>query len=206
MSNRLSAIALRAIAPSTIALAAVALTAIVATALLPAGAAHATVVEPLSERQLAERADRIVVGRCIATESRWLDRVLVTAVTVEVTDTLKGDAAERVTLLLPGGIDFDRPVPVQMTFPGAPRVVPGEELFLFLSSAEDLDRGAFERPYRVTGYAQGKLEIARDAGGRPVVRRTGQTSRSSAAVPLAEYQATIRGFLGDDSEPEGRVK
>lgn len=188
---------------------------IAATLLVAAGTAHGTVLVQLTERELALSADRIVVGRCTATETLWLDKVLVTAATVEVSDTLKGEPAEAVTVLLPGGVDFDRPVPVQMTFPGAPRVTAGEELFLFLSSAEQLARGAVERPHWVAGYSAGKLEIDRDASGERAVQRNphivrfgrrGEELGDAASVPLASYAATIRAFLAEDSEREGRQK
>jgi hypothetical protein len=85
--------------------------------------------------------------------------------TVAVSESLKGTPGETLTVVLPGGVDANRKIPVAMTYPGAPRLTPGENAFLFLSS--DSEVGG----YNVTGFAQGKFSIVNDEDGEPMVSR-----------------------------------
>ena len=68
---------------------------------------------------------------------------------------LKGEHAATATVAIPGGVDANRRIPIAMTFPGAPRIAPSEEVFLFLTHAGDEIAGS----YGVTGFAQGKFSI-----------------------------------------------
>lgn len=95
----------------------------------------------------------------------WIDRMLVTEATVQVTENLRG-TGNQVTVILPGGIDANRPVPIMMAYPGAPQMTPGEQVFLFLE-----DETATLGGYTVVGFSQGKFSIVNDSGGRKVVER-----------------------------------
>src|SRR3954447_23454044 len=86
----------------------------------------------LSLDDMVKQSDAIVIGNCTETKSVWIDRNLVTLATVSVTESLKGEAST-LTVALPGGVDANRKIPVAMTYPGAPQMRPGEDVFLFLS-------------------------------------------------------------------------
>lgn len=154
----------------------------------------------LSMREMAEGATLIVMGKCLETRSQWIDRRLVTLATVSVTETIKGDAAEVVTVVLPGGIDSNRKIPVAMTYAGAPQISPAEEVFLFLTDQDEVANG-----YAVMGFAQGKYSIAEDSAGEKVVTRdmtrapmqkgVGVARGNLQAVPLPEFKEWVRRYI-----------
>src|SRR5262249_43945012 len=110
-------------------------------------------------------SSKILIGTVTNTESKWIDRRLVTVATVAASDVLKGDTAPQVTVVLPGGVDAKRRFPVAMTYAGAPTMFPTEEVALFLN-----DKSPVAGSYSVTGFAQGKFSIANGADGKMVTR------------------------------------
>lgn len=167
---------------------------------IAAGTAQATTALALSNRAMTDAAALILTGRCVEVRSAWEGRTLVTLATLEVTDVLKGDAAGRVTVTLPGGIDATRKFPVAMTYAGAPQIMVGEDVFLFLGREGDIGSGL-----TVVGFSQGKFSVVDDADtGKAVSRNlSGITLRSPAGarrgtatrVPLNEFKNEIRGYL-----------
>jgi hypothetical protein len=135
--------------------------------------ASAEISIELSNSQLATSSEVIVIGRATSVQSRWIDRTLVTAVNVQITESSKGAPGGSIEVLLPGGIDATRRIPVAMTYAGAPTVKPGEELFLFLLYADDVGG------YIVNGFAQGKFSVMTDATG---VRRVHRDLRGSQLI------------------------
>ena len=151
----------------------------------------------LSNQQLTSSSEVIVIGRATSTQSRWIERTLVTAVDVQIAQTLKGPADGSVEVLLPGGVDAARRIPVAMTYAGAPMMRPGEDVFLFLVYDADV------RGYIVTGFAQGKLSIMTDAAGVRRVHRDLRGSQlvegagvSRGTVTLASLSAFTEEILG----------
>src|ERR1051325_7375943 len=88
----------------------------------------------LSDRDLALQSELIVTGRCVDTRTAWIEngRVLVTLATISVDEVIKGNNTPTVTVVLPGGADANRRIPVAMTYAGAPTIAPQEAVFLFL--------------------------------------------------------------------------
>ena len=115
---------------------------------------------------MVDQSDVIAIGNCQETKSVWVDGTLVTLATVSVSETLKGAESGNLTVVLPGGVDANRQFPVAVSYPGAPRLTPGENVFLFLNSDVDYGLG-----YNVAGFAQGKFSIVNDEDGQPVVSR-----------------------------------
>ncbi len=154
----------------------------------------------MTMREMTEGASLIVVGKCAETRSQWIERRLVTLATVSVTETIKGAAAETLTVVLPGGIDSNRKYPVAMTYAGAPQMSPEEEVFLFLTNQNEVPNG-----YAVMGWAQGKFSIAQDSAGQkvvtrdqtiaPVQRGMGVTRGNPQSIPLTEFKEMVRGYL-----------
>jgi hypothetical protein len=151
---------------------------------------------PLSNRDLAEQSDAIVIGRATETQPFWIDngRNLVTLVTIAVDETLKGDGSGALTVTLPGGVDANRKFPIAMSYPGAPRISPNEEVFLFLVRADD----EVAQSYAVTGFSQGKFSIESAAGAGASLRVQGGEKNvrvGGALVPLSAFRDEIRGYL-----------
>ena len=152
----------------------------------------------LSNQQLTEGSDVIVIGRAAERSTRWIDGSLVTAVMVEITEAIKGGVAGRIEVLLPGGADTNRRIKVGMTFPGAPQMQAKEEVFLFLT--HDSDIGG----YIVSGFAQGKFSIvtqqgrrmiARDLRGSQLVEGTGIARGTVTLTPLDDFRSEIAGYI-----------
>jgi len=151
---------------------------------LTATAVPATTLHRLADEELIDEASLIVTGHCRNLESLWVGRTLVTVVTLEVDDTWKGEARGEVTVVVPGGVDLDRPVPITVTYPGAPVFRPDESTLLFLQPLDQLDvAGA----YQVVGFHQGKLTITGGGDGEKAIRRAGGTVR------LRELEVLVRG-------------
>jgi hypothetical protein len=138
-----------------------------------AAPARADISVRLTNAQLTAASDVIVIGRVLSSQSRWIDRTLVTAVSVQIDESLKGDASGQLEVLLPGGTDASRRVKVAMTYPGAPTLQGDEQVFLFLTRSDEVGG------YIVSGFAQGKYSIVTDAGG---VRRVSRDLRGSQLV------------------------
>ncbi len=173
---------------------------VVFAAALAAGAAVAGTSTTLPEEAMARQAESIVVGRVLDTQSEWVGRTLVTVAQVRVNETLKGARTPTVEVVLPGGIDASRKIPVAMTYPGAPRLVPDEQVLLFLDRSEVKADALI-----VSGYAQGKYSVARDPSGQTIVTRNASESRGVGAPglreggterrTLQEFRRQLKGYL-----------
>lgn len=130
-------------------------------------AADTTLAVALSLDDMVNQSDVIAIGNCTGTQSVWVDNTLVTLATVTVNETLKGDeATTNLTVALPGGVDANRKFPVAMSYPGAPRMTPGEDVFLFLTNSSEVAGS-----YTVAGFSQGKFSIVKDEDGEQMVSR-----------------------------------
>src|SRR5688500_9692647 len=130
------------------------------------GTPDTTLAVALSLEDMVSQSDVIAIGNCTNTQSVWVDRNLVTLATVSVSETLKGAGSEDLTVVLPGGVDANRKFPIAMSYPGAPRLTPGEDVFLFLTADTEFGTG-----YNVAGFSQGKFSIVNDEEGERVVSR-----------------------------------
>lgn len=162
-------------------------------------ATDTTLAVALSLEDMVNQSDVIAIGNVLDTKSVWIDRSLVTLATVAVSESLKGAPGETLTVVLPGGVDVNRKVPVAMTYPGAPRLTPGENAFLFLNS--DSEVGG----YNIAGFAQGKFSIVNDEDGEPMVSRdlrqvslqgnNGVRRGQSNMTPLKSMKEQVKGYL-----------
>jgi hypothetical protein len=168
---------------------------------LVATMAWATTARRFSNHDLAVSADVVVIGECTNVRSAWVDRMLVTEATVRVTENLKGTGTQ-LTVILPGGIDANRPVPIMMSYAGAPQMRTGEEVFLFLDD-ETTSLGG----YTIVGFSQGKFSIVNDAQGRKQVERdltnvelqngTGTSRGTHTLTRLEEFKEEIKAHLAN---------
>jgi hypothetical protein len=160
----------------------------------------ATTVRTMSNRELTEQADVIVIGKGLTSRTVWQGRRLFTLVNLNVSETLKGAPQASVTVAVPGGTDLNRRVPVSMSFPGAPTIKRGEEVVLFLAHTPAVSDG-----YVVLGFSQGKFSILAQPAGDQVVSRdltniqlqggVGVVPGAASRVPLSRFRAEIRGYL-----------
>jgi hypothetical protein len=154
----------------------------------------------LSVQDMVNQSDVIAIGNCVETKSIWVDRSLVTLATVNVSENLKGNESSTITVALPGGIDANRAVPIAMTYPGAPQIMPGENVFLFLTVSDEVPGG-----YTVAGFSQGKFSIITEEDGEQVVSRdlrktslksnNGVHRGSNDTIPLSRLKDEVRGHL-----------
>lgn len=159
-----------------------------------------TLAVALSLEDMVHQSDVIAIGNCVDIKSVWTDGTLVTLATVTVGESLKGTESGTLTVVLPGGADANRKIPVAVSYPGAPRLTPGEDVFLFLTSDPDFGGG-----YTVAGFSQGKFSIVNDEDGQPVVSRdltrmslqgdNGVRRGLSNVTPLATFKERVRGYL-----------
>ena len=159
-----------------------------------------SVTNGLSLNDMIDQSDLIAIGSCVDTKSVWVNRTLVTLATISIAETLKGAGAETITVALPGGIDANRKFPVEMTYSGAPRIAPGEDVFLFLTAD-----GATAGAHTVTGFSQGKFSIVKDEQGEQIVTRdlsktmlkdnNGVRRGSAGMMRLSSLKAQIKTHL-----------
>lgn len=159
----------------------------------------ATTARQLSNQALAGEADLVVIGKCVDVTTAWVDRMLVTLATIQVSENLRGSGSS-LTVVLPGGIDPNRPVPIMMSYPGAPQIALDEEVFLFLEDETSTLGG-----YTVVGFSQGKFSIVTDSHGRKLVDRdlrtinlqsgTGVARGTRTSTSLQEFKEEIQQHL-----------
>ena len=159
-----------------------------------------TAIERTTE-DMAQEASVIVTGRVVNLQSTWIDdRDLVTLATIQVSEVLKGEAGAQVTVVLPGGIDSNRPVPIAMTFPAAPELQLKENAVLFL-----VPEGQVEQGYAIVGWSQGKYSLVETPEGKRMASqnlgdlnlqgRSGVTRGGSKAVPYEQLRQQIQKAL-----------
>lgn len=130
---------------------------------LAAPALWATTMMKQTDKDLIRQSGIILTGRCTNLETAWVGRTLVTKATIAVDEVLKGDAVREVTVVLPGGVDVNRRIPVAVTYPGAAEILVREQVLLFLTPD-----GLVQDGYSVVGYSQGKLTLVETRESGPV--------------------------------------
>jgi hypothetical protein len=128
---------------------------------LLASAASATVFQPVSDRQLIDRSDAVIIAtvREAASHIR-ADGYVVTDYRFDVEQTLKGTAAGTITVSEIGGVAGER-----FTFiADSASYAPGERVMVFLRKRAD-------GTYFTTSMAMGKFSFTRTARGESVVTR-----------------------------------
>ena len=144
--------------------------------------------------ELVRRSDRVLRARVVKVESHWSgDRThIVTDTELAVLEDLKGGGATRVTVRQPGGVVGD----IGQQVSGLASFRQGEEVVVLLER-----RGPF---FRVSGMAQGKYRVVRDAKGAHAVpeslgdttlidRQSGQqVSSARPALSLDALRAAVK--------------
>ncbi len=134
--------------------------------LLIAAPVNAVTWRYMSEAELIKRAELIAVGRCTSVKSVWVGRRLMTLATVEPLNIIKGPYKAKLLVVLPGGIDLNRKIPVAQVAGGMAYITPGEEMVLFLSTIQGIRGG-----YTLLGGVRGKMPIVKDHHGHGYISR-----------------------------------
>jgi hypothetical protein len=162
--------------------------------------AAAATLEKLDLPQLVEAADTIVIARTRRAETVWREGLLMTRYTFELQETLKGASGQQeVTVVVPGGMDLERRIPIAMTVPGAPTFMPDERAVLLLERADRLAPNAFS----IVGFSQGRFRIedGRVRASTPAAAQRG----TPADENLASFRQRLRNLVeGRDSGPRLR--
>jgi hypothetical protein len=164
------------------------------TALLCLSAVNALTVVPLSDEQLAKKAEIIVVGRVLSAhyEVDTKDKRPYTFIHVQVTETLKGKNVSReLTLKTLGGIGPK----MGMQVPGAADFYRNEETLLFLERRSD---GSL----LPIGLSIGKYPIYREleSGKKIVIRQMGGNGKyfsEPRESNVRDVQADQKMYLDD---------
>jgi hypothetical protein len=139
--------------------------------LFPLGA-RASALKKLSEQELANLSDVIVVGKVDKKEARWVGRHIETTIGIQAKEYWKGDLGSSFEFTQMGG-ELQRPLPIAMEADGAPKFFEGEQVILFLEKPKKnpQNKGASPLPpdsrlpdsCKVVGWAQGKYSIIKDS-------------------------------------------
>lgn len=132
---------------------------------------HASGLKKLSEKELVELTDVIVVGQVDKKDARWIGRHIETTYGIRTKEYWKGDLGDSFEFTQMGG-ELQRPLPIAMQADGAPRFFEGEQVILFLEKPKKKPdgKGVSNLPpesklpasYKVVGWTQGKYTIIKD--------------------------------------------
>src|SRR6202049_2626249 len=163
--------------------------------------AAATTLLRMSLSQMAEAADTIVRGRCVATSSRWDAGSIWTFADVDLIEILKGSPPARIIVRLPGGHAGNMATHID----AAPSLKPGDEKILFLEKTRAND-------YAVTAWTEGAFRILRNSRGEETVTQESSeipmfdaVTRQFATqgihnVPMSDFRQRLAGVLGPSPE------
>jgi hypothetical protein len=174
--------------------------ALVLAVLLSTGAVvRATVVEEVGLPDLVAGSSHVVMGRVVATRAAWdaSGRRIMTHVTLEVEETLVGEAAPSLVVLRAGGVVGD----VGQVVRGEPSLESGDRVLLFLERVGGT--------HRVTGMAQGCYVVFESFDGVTRVGRAASSlslmggaarvlmaDRGVPSVPYGEFRTRVRRLAG----------
>lgn len=159
---------------------------------LLAAEARATTVVKLELTDMVNAASHIVVGTVTGGESVWVGRELFTRYTVTVEETLLGDGQSTVSVLVPGGIDRTRRVPIGMAVEGAPTLVSGQRALLLLAP---IDHPAVHGDLQIVGFNQGRFPIVEERVDTTAAARRGTSREAVGNEPLAALKARLQNLV-----------
>ncbi|MGA9524220.1 MAG: hypothetical protein WBV82_22390 [Myxococcaceae bacterium] len=144
--------------------------------------AQATTLVHRDVPALTRDADTIVVGRVVKSESRWTAdrRRIVTDVTVEVGESLKGAPGKTVVIRQPGGRVGD----IGQRVDGVASFKQGEEVVVFLEQRPD-------RSFMLSGMSQGKFRVERSWDGKDVLAVPEPTGGARTVDPVTGKELEV---------------
>jgi hypothetical protein len=152
--------------------------------------ALATTVEKFTLDDLVQKSGRIIVGKCISSESRWNDRntLILTTARFAVSEPLKGSSDGFVNVVTVGGT-LDG---ITQTVSGMPVFEPEEEVLLFLEPSKN-------GQWQPLGMSQGKFRILRN-------RQTGEQEVVHSLSGLELYDPASRSLSQQEKPSRAPLK
>jgi len=149
-----------------------------------------TTVEKFTLDDLVQKSGRIIVGKCIARESRWNDRntLILTTARFAVSERLKGSNDGYVNVVTVGGT-LDG---INQTVSGMPVFDPEEEVLLFLEPSKNGN-------WQPLGMSQGKFRIFRN-------RQTGEEEVVHSLSGLELYDPASRSLSQQEKPSRAPLK
>jgi len=150
----------------------------------------ATTVEKFSLDDLVQKSGRIIVGKCISSESRWNDRntLILTTARFTVSEPLKGSSDGFVNVVTVGGT-LDG---ITQTVSGMPVFEPEEEVLLFLEPSKN-------GQWQPLGMSQGEFRILRN-------RQTGEQEVVHSLSGLELYDPASRSLSQQEKPSRAPLK
>lgn len=84
-----------------------------------------------------ELATAVVVGTVTSSRCLWIEGRLMTLAEVSVEERLEGTTPDEIGVLIAGGVDMSRRIPIAAVVPGQPRLDVGQRTRLYLRAIED---------------------------------------------------------------------
>jgi hypothetical protein len=153
---------------------------------LPA-VSRATTVERLSLEDLAKRSQNIVEGVVRGARTYWSPngKLILTTTTIEVTESMKGQAPRTVEVTTVGGQIGDTVLHVG----GMPTFVTGESTIVFIEKSSTY--------LTVLGFSQGKFTVSNGEVANSLADLTFPDGRPARAtrIPVQIFKSEIRSIL-----------
>lgn len=147
----------------------------------------ATTNTELDLSELTEASSVIVTGSVASTQTQMQGKAAQTLVSVNVTDEIKGDTAQTITVSLPGGSYTSGRFRIGETHAGTPQVFANQQNLYFLADEDN------DGVYNVVGFNQGLVAIESSAKGDMV---RGSVTRGQA-VSMSEMKDRINSVEGE---------
>lgn len=167
--------------------------ALTALLLLVPVSASATISRAIAFDEKVDNAAAIVVGKCVGQQAQWNDtrEWILTYSTFAVEKTLKGQPAQQITIVTPGGTIGN----VTQDIIGVPKFQQGEENVVFVRNSQAGPTVAF--------LEQGAYRVRRDERGDRIVEPSvsanvlvdtgrGTAVRPEGARALREFEGAVR--------------
>ncbi|HJQ35958.1 MAG TPA: hypothetical protein VKB93_02355 [Thermoanaerobaculia bacterium] len=121
---------------------------ILTAALLCSASAHATISEAIGFEKKVDDAAAIILGECVNTASRWdaAGKWIVTYSTFRIEKSMKGEPAQEITVVTPGGVVNG----IHQETIGVPKFAAGDDRVLFVKNTRVgptvlyFDQGAYQ--------------------------------------------------------------
>jgi hypothetical protein len=163
--------------------------------LLLAGAVFAATVQRLDFAGLTHLSSHVVTGRVLSSTAAWTPDggAVVTLHELSVSSTWKGQLdGTAITVRTPGG----RMGEYTMQMPGAPELLPGSTVLLFLEKNDDGTFGVIslaQGSFRVEAAPDGSFVVSRDPAAAHLVAvdRTGPGKLADVVETLDSVRATV---------------
>jgi hypothetical protein len=166
--------------------------ALTALLLLVPGSAYGTISRAVAFDEKVSNAAAIVVGKCVAQESRWDEahNWILTYTTFQVEKTLKGQPSQQITIVTPGGTVDN----ITQDVIGVPKFRQGEENVVFVRNSQAGPTVAYleQGSYRVRKSGIDRVVEPSVTSAVLVDTGRGTSVRPESTRALREFEGAVR--------------